>query len=80
MKKHTELYCYNIDKSIEEERSNLTRDHEESDAKLKFLVKHLQQVSLPLDVLYGCRDGGGSDGGTTMVVVVTGGFEEGFTV
>lgn len=40
-----ELYCYNLDKSIGEMRSDLTRDHEESDAKLKFLEKHVQEVS-----------------------------------
>lgn len=40
-----ELYCYNLDKSIGEMRSDLTRDHGEADVKLKFLEKHLQEVS-----------------------------------
>lgn len=40
-----ELYCYNLDKSIGEMRSDLTRDHGESEVKLKFLEKHLQEVS-----------------------------------
>lgn len=39
-----ELYCYNVDKSIEEMRSDLARDHGESEAKLKFLEKHVQEV------------------------------------
>ena len=40
-----ELYCYNLDKSIGEMRSDLNRDHGEADAKLKSLEKHLQEVS-----------------------------------
>lgn len=40
-----ELYCYNLDKSIGEMRSDLGRDHSEADSKLKFLEKHLQEVS-----------------------------------
>ncbi|KAJ0668190.1 hypothetical protein HanPI659440_Chr17g0686271 [Helianthus annuus] len=46
-----ELYSYNIDKSIGEMRSDLTRDHEESDAKLKFLEKHLQEVNRSVQIL-----------------------------
>ena len=40
-----ELYCYNLDKSIGEMRSDLGRDNEEADSKLKSLDKHLQEVS-----------------------------------
>lgn len=40
-----ELYCYNLDKSISEMRSDLVRDHGEADSKLKSLEKHLQEVS-----------------------------------
>ena len=40
-----ELYCYNLDKSIGEMRSDLGRDHGEADLKLKSLDKHLQEVS-----------------------------------
>lgn len=40
-----ELYCYNLDKSIGEMRSDLNRDHGEQDSKLKSLEKHLQEVS-----------------------------------
>lgn len=40
-----ELYCYNLDKSIGEMRSDLVRDHGEADSKLKSLEKHLQEVS-----------------------------------
>lgn len=41
-----ELYCYNLDKSIGEMRSELARDHGDADSKLKFLEKHLQEVIL----------------------------------
>lgn len=41
-----ELYCYNLDKSIGEMRSDLVRDHGDQDSKLKSLEKHLQEVSL----------------------------------
>ena len=44
-----ELYCYNLDKSIGEMRSDLVRDHEEADSKLKSLEKHIQEV---LDMVY----------------------------
>ena len=40
-----ELYCYNLDKSVGEMRSELARDHEEADSKLKSLEKHVQEVS-----------------------------------
>lgn len=40
-----ELYCYNLDKSIGEMRSDLIRDHGDADSKLKFIEKHLQEVS-----------------------------------
>lgn len=40
-----ELYCYNLDKSIGEMRSDLIRDHGEADSKLKAIEKHLQEVS-----------------------------------
>lgn len=40
-----ELYCYNLDKSIGEMRSDLVRDHGEADSKLKSLEKHLNEVS-----------------------------------
>ncbi|KAL5082222.1 hypothetical protein RYX36_010643, partial [Vicia faba] len=40
-----ELYCYNLDKSIGEIRSDLNRDHKEQDSKLKSLEKHLQEVN-----------------------------------
>lgn len=39
-----ELYCYNLDKSIGEMRSDLVRDHGESESKLKSLDKHVQEV------------------------------------
>lgn len=40
-----ELYCYNLDKSIGEMRSDLIRDNGEAESKLKSLDKHLQEVS-----------------------------------
>ncbi|KAL0739102.1 hypothetical protein Bca4012_015312 [Brassica carinata] len=39
-----ELYCYNLDKTIGEMRSDLTRDNEEADVKLRSMEKHLQEV------------------------------------
>lgn len=45
-----ELYCYNLDKSIGEMRSDLGRDHGESDSKLKAIEKHLQEVSPNLNL------------------------------
>ena len=50
-----ELYCYNLDKSIGEMRSDLVCDHGEADMKLKSLEKHLQEVSLWLLFLEDCR-------------------------
>lgn len=41
-----ELYCYNLEKSIGEMRSDLTRENSEADSKLRSLEKHLQEVSL----------------------------------
>ncbi|XP_021900995.1 trithorax group protein osa [Carica papaya] len=46
-----ELYCYNLDKSIGEMRSDLVRDHGEADTKLKFLEKHLQEVHRSVQIL-----------------------------
>ncbi|KAF5745952.1 putative structural constituent of cell wall [Tripterygium wilfordii] len=46
-----ELYCYNVDKSIGEMRSDLARDHEEADSKLKSLEKHLQEVHRSVQIL-----------------------------
>lgn len=47
-----ELYCYNLDKSIGEMRSELCRDHTESDTKLKSLEKHIQEVGFILCLIY----------------------------
>lgn len=46
-----ELYCYNLDKSIGEMRSDLVRDHGEADLKLKSLEKHLQEVHRSVQIL-----------------------------
>ncbi|GLT45467.1 hypothetical protein SLA2020_192960 [Shorea laevis] len=46
-----ELYCYNLDKSIGEMRSDLIREHEEADSKLKFIEKHLQEVHRSVQIL-----------------------------
>ncbi|XP_074302462.1 uncharacterized protein LOC141634045 [Silene latifolia] len=46
-----ELYCYNLDKSISEMRTDLVRDHGDADSKLKFLVKHLQEVHRSVQIL-----------------------------
>ncbi|KAL3821473.1 hypothetical protein ACJIZ3_007378 [Penstemon smallii] len=46
-----ELYCYNLDKSIGEMRSDLVGDHEESDSKLKSLEKHIQEVHRSVQIL-----------------------------
>lgn len=43
-----ELYCYNVEQSIGDLRSDLTRDHGEADVKLRSLEKHLKEVSLSL--------------------------------
>ncbi|KAJ7948312.1 putative Structural constituent of cell wall protein [Quillaja saponaria] len=46
-----ELYCYNLDKSIGEMRSDINHDHGEADSKLKYLEKHLQEVHRSVQVL-----------------------------
>ncbi|KAI3465764.1 hypothetical protein Pfo_022427 [Paulownia fortunei] len=46
-----ELYCYNLDKSIGEMRSDLVRDHGESESKLKSLEKHIQEVHRSVQIL-----------------------------
>ncbi|CAN1844386.1 hypothetical protein LINPERHAP1_LOCUS37426 [Linum perenne] len=46
-----ELYCYNLDKSIGEMRSDLTRDHSETDMKLKGVEKHLHEVHRSVQIL-----------------------------
>lgn len=43
-----ELYCYNVEQSVGDLRSDLTRDHGEADLKLRSLEKHLKEVSLCL--------------------------------
>ena len=45
-----ELYCYNLDKTIGEMRSDLTRDNEEADVKLRSVEKHLQEVCVLFNV------------------------------
>ncbi|PSS05721.1 Altered inheritance of mitochondria protein [Actinidia chinensis var. chinensis] len=46
-----ELYCYNLDKSIGEMHSDLGRDNEEAESKLKSLDKHLQEVRKSVQIL-----------------------------
>ncbi|GMI79788.1 FLOE1 [Hibiscus trionum] len=46
-----ELYCYNLDKSIGEMRSDLVRDNEDADSKLKSIEKHLQEVHMSVQIL-----------------------------
>ncbi|KAL8126772.1 uncharacterized protein LOC141717163 [Apium graveolens] len=46
-----ELYCYNLEKSIGEMRSELARDNGEADSKLKFLEKHLLEVHRSVQIL-----------------------------
>uniref|UniRef100_A0A1J3CQX1 DUF1421 domain-containing protein n=1 Tax=Noccaea caerulescens TaxID=107243 RepID=A0A1J3CQX1_NOCCA len=46
-----ELYCYNLDKTIGEMRSDLTREHEEADVKLRSMDKHLQEVHRSVQIL-----------------------------
>ncbi|XP_039019518.1 actin cytoskeleton-regulatory complex protein PAN1-like isoform X2 [Hibiscus syriacus] len=46
-----ELYCYNLDKSIGEMRSDLVRDNEDADSKLKSIEKHLQEVHRSVQIL-----------------------------
>ncbi|CAA0396783.1 hypothetical protein AtNW77_Chr4g0306161 [Arabidopsis thaliana] len=46
-----ELYCYNLDKTIGEMRSELTHAHEDADVKLRSLDKHLQEVHRSVQIL-----------------------------
>ncbi|XP_010433239.1 PREDICTED: bromodomain-containing protein 4-like [Camelina sativa] len=46
-----ELYCYNLDKTIGEMRSELTHEHEDADVKLRSLDKHLQEVHRSVQIL-----------------------------
>ncbi|XP_019434502.1 PREDICTED: mediator of RNA polymerase II transcription subunit 15-like isoform X2 [Lupinus angustifolius] len=46
-----ELYCYNLDKSIVEMRSDLNSDHGEADSKLIALDKHVQEVHRSVQIL-----------------------------
>ncbi|KAF7805932.1 formin-like protein 7 isoform X1 [Senna tora] len=46
-----ELYCYNLDKSIGEMRSDLNHSNGEADSKLKSLEKHLQEVHRSVQIL-----------------------------
>ncbi|CAM8934915.1 unnamed protein product [Rhodiola kirilowii] len=46
-----ELYCYNVDKSVGEMRSNLGRDYEETGLKLNSLEKHLAEVGRSVQIL-----------------------------
>lgn len=43
-----ELYCYKIERSIGEFRSDVMRDQNEAETEFKSLEKHLQEVSLHL--------------------------------
>ncbi|KAK4762233.1 hypothetical protein SAY87_030117 [Trapa incisa] len=46
-----ELYCYNLDKSIGEMRSELNQDNKDTEAKLKSLDKHVQEVHRSVQIL-----------------------------
>lgn len=46
-----ELYCYNLDKSVGEMRTELARDNGEADSKLKFIEKHVQEVHRSVQIL-----------------------------
>ncbi|KAK4776457.1 hypothetical protein SAY86_005145 [Trapa natans] len=46
-----ELYCYNLDRSMGEMRSEFNRDHDDADTKLKSLDKHLQEVHRSVQIL-----------------------------
>lgn len=46
-----ELYCYNVDKSVGEMRSDFSRDREELDSRLKSVEKHLQEVHRSVQIL-----------------------------
>ncbi|PIA26963.1 hypothetical protein AQUCO_08400017v1 [Aquilegia coerulea] len=46
-----ELYCYNLEKSVGEMRSDLLRENREADSKLSSLEKHLQEVHRAIQIL-----------------------------
>uniref|UniRef100_A0A2P2K524 Trithorax group protein osa isoform X1 n=1 Tax=Rhizophora mucronata TaxID=61149 RepID=A0A2P2K524_RHIMU len=46
-----ELYCYNLDKSIGEMRSDLVRDNGEVESTLKSVEKHLHEVQRSVQIL-----------------------------
>lgn len=46
-----ELYCYNLEKSVGEMRSDLLRENREADSKLTSLEKHLQEVHRSIQIL-----------------------------
>ncbi|XP_010242911.1 PREDICTED: RNA polymerase II degradation factor 1 [Nelumbo nucifera] len=46
-----ELYCYNLEKSVGEMRSDLERDNNEANSKLKSLEKHVQEVHRSVQIL-----------------------------
>lgn len=46
-----ELYCYNLEKSVGEMRSDLLRENRDSDSKLSSLEKHLQEVHRSIQIL-----------------------------
>lgn len=46
-----ELYCYNLDKTIGEMRSELVRDHGDAESRLKSVEKHLQEVHRSVQIL-----------------------------
>ncbi|KAL5730376.1 hypothetical protein ACHQM5_003202 [Ranunculus cassubicifolius] len=46
-----ELYCYNLEKSVGEMKSDLVRENREADTKLSSLEKHLQEVHRSIQIL-----------------------------
>ncbi|KAL4281858.1 hypothetical protein GQ457_03G006530 [Hibiscus cannabinus] len=46
-----ELYCYNLDRSIGEMRTDLVRGNGDADSKLKSIEKHLQEVHRSVQIL-----------------------------
>ncbi|XP_042501408.1 mediator of RNA polymerase II transcription subunit 15-like [Macadamia integrifolia] len=46
-----ELYCYNLEKSVGEMRSDLVEKHSEANSKLRSLEKHLQEVHRYMQIL-----------------------------
>ncbi|KAI9104185.1 hypothetical protein K1719_023021 [Acacia pycnantha] len=46
-----ELYCYNLDKSIGEMRTDLNHSNGKAESKLKSLDKHLQEVHRSVQIL-----------------------------